>query len=93
MEEKLNKILYINEDLIKKQSELRKKIYEKIICLKDYNIFDKEEHFLFQKAKQLYENKGEDEYQEFKKLVDIFTNLKILTQTINFYTKEIKKIS
>ena len=93
MEENLNKILYINEYLIKEKNELRKKIYEKIINLKDYSKLNNKENFLFQEVKPLFEHEDENEYQEYKKLADKYDSLNNLTRAINFFSNEIKKKS
>ena len=92
MEENLNKILYINEDLIKEKNEIRKKIYDKINNLKNHEFYNNEyynkEKLLFQDFKDLIE--FEDEYV---KLTDKYNRLYGLTQSINFYSNEIKKNS
>ena len=88
MEELLDNLHFINKDLFKEKNELRKKIYEKIINLKDYNILDEKEHFLFQKFKQLFEDE-----KEFIKLIDKYYNLNKLTESIKFYRNEIKDSS
>ena len=84
MEEKLENLLYINEDLFKEKNELRKIIYEKIIYIKDYKRFRDQEHFLFEKAKELFED------EEFTKLTNKYYNLDKLTEAINFYNNMIK---
>ena len=83
MEEKLQNFIYINEDLLKEKNEIRKKIYEKMIYLKDYCI--ENENFLFQKARELFENQDDYEYQEFKKLTNKYYCLSKLTEAIKFY--------
>ena len=93
MEEKLGNLLYINEDLFKEKNELRKKIYEKIIYLKDYSRLDENENFLFQKAIQIFEDENEYEYQEFRKLTNKYYYLNKLTESIKFYTNNIKNPS
>ena len=92
MEEKLGNLLYINEDIFKEKNKLRKKIYEKIIYLKDYSKLDEREHFLFQESKELFENENEDKDEEFRKLVDKYYNLNNLVNSINFYINELKKV-
>ena len=95
MEKKLDNILYINEDLIKEKNELRKKIYERIYeriyILKNNskfynNEFYNKEKLLFEDFKLLFE--FEDEYV---KLTEKYNKLYGLTQSINFYSNEIKK--
>ena len=90
---KLENLLYINEYLIKKRNKLRKEIYKRIIYVKDYSIFHENEHFLFQKAVESFKDEDEDEYQEFKKLANKYYNLSKLIQSIKFYTNNIKNQS
>ena len=92
MEENLNKLLYINEDLIKEKKEIRNKIYEKISNLKNNsNFYGKEfyikERNLFQEFKALF-----DFEDEFTNLTDKYNNLCALTASINIHSDKIKKL-
>ena len=82
MEEVIKNLNFINDELVREKNNLRKKIYEKIIDIKDYKFLDQNEHFLFQKYKQICDN-------EDKEIIDKYMNLNIISSTIKTYSKKI----
>ena len=103
-EDILVKLLSINKNLIQKKENLRLKIYRKIFYLKKFNILDDSQEYI--KYMELFQDEDEDEYNEFKKamelfededkynefkkLVDKYYSINKLTKAIKFYFNNIK---
>ena len=87
------KILDLKKDSMKEKNELRKKIYEKIIKFEYFNIkLFKNEVFIFHELEnKLYpEDIGQEENEEFRKLVNKYRNVNYLMDSFNDFLNELK---